>query len=353
MCTRVSALRTNILFALLLASGCTSLDPTADIERAGSLATPRLQAPINADVALDRDPTEMPEAWDTEVPLDVDSAVLVAFERDAGIRIALENIAVRRAELVQAELPPNPVVGLAVGAAIDGGGGVPAMIAVMQQLTWLWRRPHEIDAADAERKSAILAAADRAVALSGEVRAAHALALAAQARIDIQRDYRNLTERTLFVVKRLAEEGEGAQLDVDRALRNHAEAEASLQASLHDLEIAQLDLLATMGLPDTGTSWGLLGELDTDHEVPAETELVERARLLRFDVAEAVEAINAALADAGLADTRKYPEVAFSLRWERMVSGRQAMAPGADISLPIFDNGDPAIAAARAELRIA
>ena len=349
----LTALQTCLLTILLLAGGCSSLDPAADIERAGSLAAPRIQASADVEAALQRNPTEPPTAWTAGTPLDAESAVLVALERDPYIRVAMEKIAIQRAQMVQAELPPNPVVGLAIGAAIDGNGGTPAMVAVMQQLTWLWRRPFQIDAANAERKSAILAAANQAVILSGETRAAHATALAAQERIGIRRDYRDLTERTLFVVKRLAEEGEGSQLDVDRALRNHAQADADLQAALRDLELAQIELLAIMCMPNAGTDWELLGELDSNRTVPSETELLERARILRFDMAQAVEAVNVTLANTGLAETRKYPEVGFNLRWERMISGREAMAPGAEISLPIFDNGDPAIAAAHAELRVA
>ena len=83
-------------------TACTSLDPKADLDRAKTIASPRLDVDVDATAALARHPEDAPNAWDGATPIDVDSAVLTAFQRDALVRAALEKVAMRRALLVQA-----------------------------------------------------------------------------------------------------------------------------------------------------------------------------------------------------------------------------------------------------------
>ena len=90
-------------------TACTSLDPKPDFDRAREIASPRLNTDIDLESALSRNPNELPSSWDGTAPLDINTAVLIAFERDTMIRRAMEEIAIRRADLVQSELAPNPV----------------------------------------------------------------------------------------------------------------------------------------------------------------------------------------------------------------------------------------------------
>ena len=346
--------RSALLLALASAiPACTSLDPTPDFQQAGAIAEPRLEPGIELAGVLEQRPEDAPSCWDGETPLDTQVAVRAAFQRDVSIRIAMEEVALRRAELAQADRAPNPVVNVGVGFAIDGMSGAPALVEVLQQLSWLWKRPHMVDAADARRRQAILTAAQRAVDLSANVRTAHAIALEAQRRVELDIHYSQTTQGTLDLVRRIAEVGEQSQIDVDRALLQHAEAHAALQSSRRSLRSAKLSLLGAMGMPEHDTDWTLAGEFDTSTPVPEENELIERAHTVRLDVAVATEGISAAMAESELAGTRRYPDLGVGLGWRESFSGRRGLVPGASISLPFFDDGSPALAGAEANLRIA
>jgi outer membrane protein TolC len=334
-------------------TACTSLDPKADLDRAKTIALPRLDVDVDATAALARHPEDAPNAWDGTTPIDIDSAVLTAFQRDAHVRAALENVAMRRAMLVQAELPPNPVVGFGVGIAIDGLSGAPAMVQVLQQLSWLWKRPHMIDAANAERRTAILAAAEHAVSLSARVQKAFASVLEMQRRIELDSSYATITSETLRVVQLLADAGESSRIGLNLAALEHAEAHAALLSSQKSLLEAKLNLLSEIGLPDFSTEWSAAGEFDLSADVPEENEIVERARIVRLDVARAVEALEIAVAESKLAGTRRIPEVGVGLGWQQSFSRRRALVPGASISIPILDDGSAGISAADAGVRIA
>ena len=66
-------------------------------------------------------------------------------------------------------------------------------------------------------------------------------------------------------------------------------------------------------------------------------------------VADALSPVTAA--ELGLAETRRFPDVGFTLRYQDNSSGRESVIPGASVTLPILDNGDPAVAMQMAKLK--
>lgn len=343
----------KILIAAFLLSwlgACSSLDPASDITTALKISSPRLDVSFDASTSLARDPLEAPSVWNGIDAINSETAVQVAFERDTMIRSAMTGIAKRRAQLVQAELPPNPVVGLGLGFAIDGMSGAPAMMQVMQQLSWLWKRPYLMNEAKADLRSSILEVAERAVDVAILTRTAHVVLIEAQERVELDESFSKLTEKTLAIMSRLFEEGEASKIDVDRVAVEHAEAFATLSASRQDLMSAKLSLLSIMGLPASNTAFTAEGKLSRQNEVPGEIDVITRASIARLDVARAVSNIDAARARAGFARTSRIPEVGVSLAWQKNASNRKSLMPGASIELPIFDNGSAKIALANAEV---
>ncbi|MEC8320160.1 MAG: hypothetical protein VX012_02035, partial [Planctomycetota bacterium] len=124
-------------------TGCIGVDATEQRGDAVALAAPRV---VDADALelLQADPTGTSVDWRTSVPLDLDTAIGVAMSRDAEVRRALAEVDRVQALLAQADRAPNPVVQLALGVPIDGLSGAPGMGMLVQQLTWLWTRPHRL-----------------------------------------------------------------------------------------------------------------------------------------------------------------------------------------------------------------
>lgn len=340
-----------VLSALLLMSGCASLDADRELDLTADLARRITSA--------DMDPTDawaLPvegesPAWNGAEPLTYDAAVAVALQGDPSLRSALALIVERRANYVQQGLPPNPTVAFGIGIAVDGLAGAPLMVQGLQMLSWLWKNPWRVEAAEAEIRTAVYMAAERCVVVLARARVQLASVLAAQETLALDQQYVDITQKTVDLVRSMQEAGELALLDLDRAHVDYEEARSSLISSQHALMNAKLELLGTMGRPAASTDWLAVGELPPAWNIPEdEKELLELAAIGRLDVAASFEAVRQVEADLGLAKTRRFPEVTATVMYQKSFAGREAIKPGALVTIPILDNGDPAIAMQRAKL---
>ena len=340
------------VLATIVLVGCISANPLPDRNQAARLADGRTGSDVPIQDAWALDFSQASEAWDGIAPLTLDTAITVTLQNDPDLRLELTRVAQARADLAQSSLPPNPVIGIAIGAPIDGGGGAPAMVELMQQLTWLWTMDDRIDLQDERLASAILSAAQRTVDRASEVRTAFARALAARDLIEIETAYIETTAGTYELVKALAEVGELPMVDVDRALIDQRSAEADRIDARRELRNRKFELLRLMGWADQDTRWTLSGALEDgqDDGVPNEVDTIHRALTVRLDIEATRRRIEAAEADARLAGLSRIPEVGVGLGWRRNFSDRQALTPGASISIPILDDGYARIAGAAARL---
>ena len=336
----------TLLISMMLA-GCSSLDPTDNISQTARLASTRVDSPVAE--AWSRPIEERSTAWDGVTDLRADAALLVAIQNNPPLRISLSKIVERRADYVQAGLLPNPTVGLGIGIAVDGLSGAPAMVQGLQALTWLWTRPDRIAAAEADLQEAIMAAASDTASLAAEIGTAHARVVAAQHLMEFDVANVGIARSNLNLVQDLHGVGEASRLDINRATIDMQSSRSSVVFATRELEQRQLALLEIMGWPDHDTLWRAV-----DQAVPAPTggerSLLGLAATQRLDLAVAEQRIRHQLASLSLAGTRKLPTVEFTLGWQQNFNGRDAVVPGAMISIPILDNGGPAIAKAAAQL---
>jgi outer membrane protein TolC len=344
-CTRrFPIIQTTVFAALLLSAGCASLDASRELDLAANAAQ-RVGGSLTPAEAWSLSVQDESPAWNGAEPLNYDDAVAVALQGDPALRRALAVIIERRAWYVQQGLPPNPTVAFGIGAAIDGLSGAPMMVQGMQMLSWIWKNPHRVDAAGAELRAAVYDAADRCVILMTKTRTQLASVIAAQHMLALEMQYVDITQQTVDLVRSMQEAGELAHLDLDRAIVDHQKAVAAMSASEHALLDAQLNLLGTMGRPDEDTMWVAEGDLPPAWDIPAdETTLLALAATGRLDVAARLEVVRQLHAELGLAETRRFPDVGFNLTYQKNFGERKALMPGASVTLPILDNGDPAVA---------
>ena len=340
-----------LLACLLLISGCASLNPDRELEIAATAAD-RVGGTLEPAMLWDLPVEAESPAWNGNEPLGYGNAVAVALQGDPTLRAALSTIVERRAMFVQEGLPPNPSVAFGIGFAIDGLSGAPMLVRGMQALSWLWKNPYRVEAAEADLRGAVYLAAARCVELSTRTRTGLASILAHQKTLALDEQYVEITEKTVDLVRRMQQAGELAQLDLDRALVDHEEAIASMVATRFELRQAKLELLSTMGRPAASTNWQAVGSLSPAWQIPdSELELLDLAATGRLDVAASLEKVNKIEGELGLARTRRFPEVGFSLNYqENFENTREVLVPGMELTLPILDNGEPAIAIQNARL---
>ncbi|MBT5582646.1 MAG: TolC family protein [Phycisphaerae bacterium] len=339
----------RILLPSLLLTSCASLDPQPDITTAADLASSRVDA-ITQDAWSQ--PVDTPStAWNGSDPLHADVALAVAIQNNPRLRLALTIIAQRRADVVQAGLLPNPTIGFGIGVAIDGLAGAPALVQGLQTLTWIWTQPDRIAIADAQLQSAILDAASQTVALAEDVGIAHAAVLAAANLHTYDTAYVDVAAKTLRLIRARLDAGETSMLNVNRAEVDLQTARTDGIASRRSLEQTKLALLRAMGWPGHTTDWEAAEPTAaTCPETDSDLELLQLAATQNLELASHAAKIEQYVAAHALATTKKLPEVTFTFGWQNNFGSRRAVMPGAQITIPLFDNGDPAIAKANAQL---
>ncbi len=339
-----------VLLALLMGPGCASLDPDREL-KATAEATRRVSENIDPAEAWSLPVEGESPAWNGADSLTYEAAVAVSLQGNPGIRRNLAVVVERRAWYVQEGLPPNPTVGFGIGIAVDGMSGAPMMVQGLQMLSWLWKNPHRVAAAEAELRAAVYDAAFGCVDVTMRTRTQMAAVLAAQDLLRYDLTYTDITDQTVRLVEAQVEAGELPALELDRAQLEHQEAIESVVASEYSLEQAKLALLGTMGRPTDSTSWVAAGELPPVWNIPDdERTLLELAITGRLDIASAREAVLKIQAELGLAETEKFPEIGIGLGYRRNAGDRKSVSPEMKITVPILDNGDPAIAIQTARL---
>ena len=348
--TYILTISIAFMVVMLLCTGCASLNADREINLTADMAR-RMSGNLDPSDAWALPVQGESPAWNGQDPLDYDAAVSVALQGDPTLRTALAVIVERRAQYVQQGLPPNPTVAFGIGIAIDGLAGAPMMVQGIQMLSWLWKNPWRVDAAEAELRAAVYKAAERCVIVLAKTRIQLAAVLAAQETLVLDEQYVEITQKTIDLVDAMRQAGELAELDLDRALVDHEQAVASAVASKHALTEAKLELLGTMGRPDASIDWIAIGDLPPKWNIPEDEEqLLELAAIGRLDVAASFEAVRQIEAELGLAKTRRFPEIGINVSYQKSFSGREGILPGAAITIPILDNGDPAIAMQKARL---
>lgn len=332
--------RVVTLCGLAALSACNTVNPDADIARSRS-------------IAIERIGLQPKTVWNGSDSLTEELSLATAFANNTRVRSALALVARRRAELNQASMPENPSISVGLGIAIDGLSGAPMVVRALEQLSWLWTREHTLNIANAARREAILLAAEEAVALATEVKAAHTRAVAAKERVALEEAFLSTTDQAKRIALRLAEVGEASLLDVERAKQISAEASARLAASRFALLQEKLALLAIIGTPEGATTFEVAGSLGSTTSVPTEEEIIHRAAIVRLDVAAAREAVNVAVAKADRTELRRYPSLDGGLAWQQSFNDRHALVPSVTLNVPIFDDGSSAQGVADANVEIA
>ncbi|MFP6639687.1 MAG: TolC family protein [Myxococcota bacterium] len=335
-----------------LVEGCVSANPAPGIAQTTALANDRKGVDDDLEDLWAQPWQDQAGGWDGSTALDVDTAVQVALRNDPALRRNLTEVAEARANLSQASLPPNPVVHMAFGAAIDGMTGAPLFVQMIQQLTWLWTLSDRMDEGGALLEASIFEAAHRVVTTAARVRIAFALSMCMERLIELDAAYLKITLQTEKKIDRLLRKGDVLSVDLERARIDASRARADHADAMRMYRSQQLELLRLMGRPGVRTDWSMSGNLAASlaYAPPNEEEVELRAKTVRLDLAAAEKSATAAEARSSLARWTRFPQVTLATGYKQNFMGREGWLTGGSVSIPILDTGSARIAGAAAQL---
>ncbi len=335
----------------LIAGGCASLDPTPDIGHAASTigdrsgVTPDWTQPWETALTT----------WDGRSPLTREAALVMAFRNNREIRSQVEQIAASRADLVQAGLLPNPVLGLTLRFPVDPvSGGTFIGAQVVQSFTALWLRDGKMKAADARLNQTVLDVSDKALRLVADVKATHARIAFGERALALSDENLATIRKSIDSLDARVRGGEGTTLDVNRARQQLAKAEAERALVARDLAKERRVMLELIGFAAESAEWTVSASGSMPLAPPIdESGAVALALAQRLDVAAARSVVTAQQADLSTEEKSRLRDFGLGADFERETDGSKSLGPVLEVGIPIFDTNAAQIAKAGSLARVA
>ncbi|MBB6251018.1 TolC family protein [Nitrospirillum iridis] len=345
------------LAPLLLAgtlAGCATVPPEAGFPDVRQQLADRVPQRLswNRDSAADDAAAQAVQALLAQ-PLTADGAVQVALLGNPGLQAMYEDLGVAQADLVQAGLLRNPVLSLA-GKLPTQGAEPPklefGLVANFLDLLWLPARRRVAADRFAEVKLAVSA---EVVDLAAETRAAYLRHQAAAQTAKALAEMTALAQASYDLVARL-----------ERAGNVNERRLAMEQAALEDARLEQADaegevvatretLTRLMGVWGDQAAWTVADTLPPVPPQEPDLGAVETAVIAgNLKLAAARQAVAAKASDLGLTDaSRLWSDISTGVSGERETDRSWLLGPSLELALPLFDQGQPAVAKAAAEYR--
>ncbi len=351
-------MRRTLTLCLLASAACASTKPTkarnevADViaERAGT---------ADAIVAYDDEDSRaaIRERIDRNLsgPLTLDGALEIALINNRQLQATIEGLGIAQADLVEAGLLDNPVVGgdLIISTKGNGlGGGV----SLSQSLLSAFLIPAKRRIAKAQLQHAIVTVADAALDLARDVKIAFAEVAAAQTLRRLHRDLVQAAEVADEIAQRQREAGNITELE--RELFAAALDDARLDLAEAELELVQAreSLTRLMGLWGDDVQWTVEAELAPPPAEEADLSSLESKGIAnRLDVSAARFVVESMQRAIELRRRGVVPQIEGGLEAGNEVGNDEGhewvLGPALSIELPIFDPGHADFARLRAQLR--
>jgi outer membrane protein, heavy metal efflux system len=348
------AFRVLLLPALFgVAAGCVTVDPRKTF--------PAVSADVQARTGY-RVVWATGSAEDAAVRTEVDRLLTVELTAAAAVQIALlnnqrlqaayEDVGIAQAGLVQAGLLKNPVLDGSVRFP-SGGGTATVDVGVMVDFLQLLYIPMRKRLAAGELEAAQLGVTQKVLMTADQTRRAWVRAVAARQRLELQRNMAAASSAAADLTRRLREAGNTTALEQARqqafaemGALGLAEAEAEVMES-------EEELAGWMGLDATRSAVKVperLPEVPVEREDPAGAQkwAVEHSLELALGRNE-IEGLGRQL---GVTRPMGWlSDLELGASFERDDAGTVAVGPAVAVPLPLFSQGQPAVAAAEARLR--
>ena len=337
---------------LMLAAGCAKVPREAGFGDVQKTVLQRSGQRVHWDQGAEAD-REVAQAMrgllDNE--LTAEAAVQVALLNNQNLQASYEDLGVAQAELVEAGLLRNPIFSAQV--RFPKGEAIPYAIDVTQSFLDLLLLPRRKRVAGAAFDAAKLRVTDAVLELAAQARSTFYRAQGAEQLVEMHKNIAKATEASFDAAKRLHQAGNINELTLASEQALHERAMLDLASAQAEARQTREDLSELMGLWGNATGWKISPRLPELPAGEANAGTLEAAAIeQRLDLAAAREEIHAAGEALGFTKrTGLVPELSISGHAEREVEGDTTIGPGVELPLPIFSQGQPALAAARSRLR--
>ncbi|MGA2230461.1 MAG: TolC family protein [Tepidisphaeraceae bacterium] len=345
--------RTIVVFLALVPAACTTVPKDAgfgDVQRAVGDRTGRL-IQWNGRTADDAEVAAMVRGLLAQ-PLTCDQAVQIALLNNRHLQGSFEDLGVAQADLVQAGLLKNPVFSLQVRVPERSPARTYLDIAVVEDFLDVALLPARKALAEDQFEQAKAEVTDQALTLAADTSAAFYAYQAAVTIADLHRQIAQAAAAGLDTARGMHDAGNMTDLDYVMERAREARMRIELGDAQAEVDEAREKLTDLMGL-DGSTEWSVTPTLgDVPDQDPALDGLESLAARQRLDVVVAQKEVQIEAKSLGMTeDFRLVQDLDLGAEGERETDGQWRIGPSISVPAPIFDQGQAAVAGAKAKLR--
>lgn len=347
---RVSTISVALVFML---AACTSPSPTRGLTDVKSLVDARDDGHYDW-MAWDAANDAVDQRVESLLgkPLSLDAAVQVALLRNPRLQIDYARLGIAQADLLEASRLTNPTLSAAVLQPVTGAVaalGTGGLVQSFSDLVLL-RARERLSRADYERSQFAVAAA--IFELCADVRVAWYAAVGAQEVADLRARIAAAAQTAALLARQFHDAGNGSVLELNLQLAAATQARLAATRANADATRAHAALRTVLGLSHQEDHWTLPPRLPLPvPEEDAAEQMVELAQSQRLDLLAARREV--AIGELSLKTTQEYRwmgRVDVGLDAERDTDRSRLLGPSLTLQLPIFNQGQGAVARAQALL---
>jgi outer membrane protein, heavy metal efflux system len=282
-------------------------------------------------------------------PLTADSAVQVALLNNHTLQATYEELGIAQADLVEAGLLRNPIFTFErrfPGQALE--------MDLLKEFVDLLLLPLRKRIAAAEFEAAKLRVGHEILNVAGEVRAAFYEHQGDQQLVDLRKTVAEAAERSAETALRMYQAGNLRSLDLSNEQASHAQTKIELAKAQSEATQSREKLNKLMGAFGEQTNWTVGPRLpDLPGSELATLRLESRAIQQRLDLAAARQQFIAEARARGIAPVDAIlQQTEMGAHYEHEIEGGvRSIGPSVNVPIPIFNQGQPASARARAKTR--
>jgi cobalt-zinc-cadmium efflux system outer membrane protein len=285
----------------------------------------------------------LPEGVSLEDGLTPDEAVALALWNNAQFQADLATLGFARADLVRANMLPNPVFSILFPV-----GPRQLEANLKQPIDALWQRPHRIAMAEYEAESLSENLIRNGLGLIRDVWTTYADLLLAQQKVRLAEDDIQLQEKIAKLVRNRFEAGDISELTSSIAQVDTLKTKEKALRLSHDAIVLRHRLTALLGILSEDISLRLApSSINPETDVPLD-ELLTTALTARPDLRAAELTIEAAGARIGWEKSRVFKFIA-EIDGDESNDGSFDVGPGFEVEIPIFNRNEGEIAQAKAK----
>jgi cobalt-zinc-cadmium efflux system outer membrane protein len=339
--------RFSILLLLLPLAACATIPRDAGWNEVGRTVSDR------GGLAVEwfPDPMEGPDEQTMQLlqgDLTVDEAVAIAARNNPRLQVALAELGIARADLIEASTITNPVFEFEL--RFPGDPYRPYELRLAQSLIELIQLPRRRAFGRAAFEAAKLEVSSEVLRFAGDVRAAYWDLVAAGQLVTLNHTAAEASRTAADIAVRQHNAQNITDLDLENEQALYEQAKLDLARSEQQYVLARELMTRALGLRETTIDWKTVPKFPSLPERELEQRDLERlAAQQRLDLSLARSQLEMTRQRVPLSRLEVLEETVLDVHYEREPDGARTIGPGIEFPIPIFNTGRAARTRAEAE----